>query len=129
MAGKSKLKEAWAIFEKTEVFHLITCDGTRFFCRPMWGILSGNTIYTATSKKSRKVAHIKSSGRAAFYVYDPKTMNYACIAGTAELGNDRKWREKVWHDAMADYFPGGVDDKDFIYIKLKVGKVDFVAWD
>jgi general stress protein 26 len=108
--------------------HLITGDAKNFHCRPMWGILSGNTIYAATSRKSRKVSQIKSSGRAAFYVYDPKTQNYACISGTAELGVERKWRLKVWHKPMQDYFPGGVDDKDLIYIKLKVEKVDYVSW-
>jgi len=128
MAGKSKLKDAWGIFEKTKVLHFITYDGKHFFCRPMSGVLiGGNTIYAATFIKSKKVAQTKYFGKGAFYVYDPKSHHYACISGKAEVGQEREWRKKLWHDDWKVYYKDGIDDKNYVYIKLKVENIDYVT--
>ena len=128
MVDQEKLKQAWGIFEKAKVMHFITCDGNRLFCRPMSGILQGgDTIYAATFRKSNKVAHLNAMGKGAFYVYDPDTHHYGSFSGDAEVGDDKEWREKLWHDSFAQYFPGGVDDENYVYIKLKIDNVNFVT--
>ena len=128
MVDKEKLMKAWDVFKKTKVMHFITFDGDYFFCRPMSGILQGeDTIYAATSRDSKKVAHTKAFEKGAFYVYDPETHHYGSISGKAKVDDDKEWREKLWVDSFTEYFPGGVDDKDYVYIKLKIKNVDFVT--
>lgn len=128
MIDQEQLKKAWGIFEKTKVMHFITYDGTNLFCRPMSGIMpGGDTIYAVTFRPSKKVAHTQAVGKGAFYVYDPETHHYGSLSGPAEVGDDKEWRDKLWHDSFSQYFPGGVDDKNYVYIKLKIENVDLVT--
>ncbi len=128
MADLSKLKDAWAIFEKTRVCHCITYDGKNFFCRPMGGVLlDGDTIYAATSKESAKVSQTGSFGRVGFYFYDTEKSHYACLSGAGEITNDRALKERLWHDDWDKYFTGGIDDENFVILAMKIEMVNYVT--
>ena len=128
MTDLSKLNDVWGIFEKTRVCHCITYDGSNFFGRPMSGVmLEGDTIYSATFKESAKVAHTGAFGRVGFYFYDPEKFHYACLSGAGEILNDRAWKEKLWRDDWSKYFPGGVDDENYVILAMKIENVNYVT--
>lgn len=128
MTDLSKLEEIWGIYEMTKVVHCITFDGANFFCRPVSGVAyDGDTIVCATAANTKKVAQADSLGRAAFYFYDTEKHHYACLSGPAEISRDRKWKEKLWRDDWTKYFPGGIDDEDYVILKMKIENIDYVT--
>ena len=128
MIDKKKLKEAWKLFEKTKVIHMITFDGDNFFCRPMSGVLADEeVILAATFRSSKKVAQAGKFGKAAIFLYDPETHHYACLSGTAKVADDKAGRKKLWHEDWGQYYKDGIDDKEYVYIKLKVENIDYVT--
>jgi general stress protein 26 len=83
----------------------------------------GFTVYYVTSRQSAKCRHLAVNPKASSLwteVLDPmRDWRSVCIKGTAVVSDDKALRERFWVEELKPFFPGGVDDPNFVVIIVK----------
>jgi general stress protein 26 len=72
--------------------------------------------YFATDKRSPKITEIQQDPNVL--VTFQSASEYACIAGTATVVQDRALVERLWSDAWRVWFPLGRDDPNLVLLKV-----------
>ena len=103
-----------------------TPEGPRVrMVHPTW---EGDTLWFATSKASAKAAQIAASPAIDIqYQVAPPDFVHIMVRGTAELLDDSESRRHAWdvldYD-LAEFWPAGVDDPDYVAIKITPQRVE-----
>jgi general stress protein 26 len=81
------------------------------------------TVYYITSRMASKCRHIAANPRVStlwMHVVDPmKEWSSALVKGEAVISDERALRERFWMEELRGFFPGGVDDPNFVIIIVK----------
>jgi general stress protein 26 len=104
---------------------LATVEGSTPFTRVIHAarIDDDFTVWYATSKASNKVRHIGKNPNVCATFHSG--MKWLRIIGRAELHTDSKTKGALWQDTWAQYWPGGIDDPDFVLLKIKPSQVEY----
>lgn len=101
-------------------------DGPRVrMVHPTW---DGDTLWFATSKASLKAAQIAANPNIdiQFQVAPPEFV-HILVRGSAELLDDPESRRHAWdvldYD-LAEFWPAGVDDPDYVAVKITPRRVE-----
>ena len=81
------------------------------------------TVYYITSRMASKCRQIAASPKVStlwMHVVDPmKEWASVLIKGEAAISDDRALRERFWMEELRGFFPGGVDDPNFVILVCK----------
>lgn len=92
---------------------------------PTW---EGEVLWFATSKSSPKALQLAANPAIDVqYQVAPPEFVHLMVAGTAELLDDKATREHVWNVMdydLAQFWPGGVDEPDFVAVKITPRRVE-----
>jgi general stress protein 26 len=115
------IDEGLRLLKTAKVAHFITMGEDGIQVRPMGAVFKGTTtgeVVLITYRDSRKVDQLTADPMATLYFHlGPE---YVVLRGEATVGDDPEMRRKLWHSTFKRYFPGGVDDPQYVYITLKV---------
>lgn len=75
-------------------------------------------ILLSTNTSSAKIQHIKKNPAVCAYYCRPREYSGLALRGTAEIVEDRRLKEAVWHDYWTRYYPKGVTDPDYTVLSL-----------
>ncbi len=104
---------------------LATTDGKTPYQRQMMtiGTDDDGTIYFSTFRGSCKVGQIEANaGVSVLYSsFKGDMMNWESVTvmGTAKVTDDKALRERFWMPEFTRYYPGGVDDPNYVVIVVK----------
>jgi general stress protein 26 len=92
---------------------------------PTW---EGSVLWFATSKQSSKARQLAANPAidVQFQVAAPEFV-HLLVRGRAELLDDAETRAQVWEVMdydLAEFWPGGVDDPDFLAVKITPQRVE-----
>lgn len=92
---------------------------------PTW---EGQVLWFATSKKSPKAVQLAANSAIdiQYQVAAPEFV-HLLVRGTAELLDDAATRAHVWEVMdydLAQFWPGGVDDPDYLVVKVTPRRVE-----
>jgi len=83
----------------------------------------GFTVYYVTHRMTAKCRHIAANPKVStlwMHVVDPmKEWASVLVKGEAVISDDRALRERFWMEELRGFFPGGVDDPNFVIIIVK----------
>ena len=101
-------------------------DGPRVrMVHPTW---EGDVLWFATSKASLKAAQLRANPRLDIqYQVAPPDFVHIMVRGSAELLDDPESRRHAWdvldYD-LAEFWPSGVDDPDYVAVKITPERVE-----
>lgn len=101
-------------------------DGPRVrMVHPTW---DGDVLWFATSKASQKAAQLKANPKLDIqYQVSPPDFVHIMVRGSAEVLDDPESRRHAWdvldYD-LAEFWPGGVDDPDYVAVKITPERVE-----
>lgn len=128
LSDESKIEE---IMKRTSLHaYLATCDGDLPTVRPVSPIVETCTrIYIATSRKSRKMEHIRGNPRVSLaFVEMPRGDKAATVTGRASVVEKPEDRRRLWNAAGFDLsvrFPDGLDDEDLCFLRIHVERIEW----
>jgi len=76
-------------------------------------------IYISTNTSSNKIVHVKNNPAINVYFCDTDDFRGFMLGGNAEIIDDKELKHEIWLDWWTRYYPKGVDDPDYILIRLK----------
>ena len=118
---RNAIKEGFRLMKTAKVGHFITMGADGIQVRPMGAVFPGKAddeVVLITYRDSRKAAQLKADPRATLYFHlGPE---YVVLKGEAKVGDDAKMRHELWRKSFLRYFPGGIDDPNYVYVILKV---------
>lgn len=80
------------------------------------------TIYFTTNTSSNKVKSYKERNKASVYFVDRRFFRGVSLAGTMEVLEDAKTKERIWCLGDKMYYPKGVTDPDYCVLKFTAEK-------
>jgi len=69
----------------------------------------GMVIWFATNPATRKVREIRANREVTVFYFDPGSLAYVTISGTARLVDDADEKAEHWKDAWARFYPNQSD--------------------
>ncbi|MFX0103920.1 MAG: pyridoxamine 5'-phosphate oxidase family protein [Candidatus Hodarchaeota archaeon] len=75
-------------------------------------------IFISTNTSSSKIAHIKENPKISVYYCDPEDFKGVMFGGEAENIDNMEIKKKIWLDWWTRYYPKGLEDPDYILIRL-----------
>ncbi len=75
-------------------------------------------IYISTNTSSSKIEHIKKNSKISVYYCDANNFKGVMFGGEAELITEMEIKRKMWLDWWTRYYPEGLEDPDYILIRL-----------
>lgn len=115
----SKKEEAIEFARQNPISQLVTIKDGFPYSRIMYAakIEDDLTIWFATSESSRKISHIRENSNSCVTFH--KEGKYLRITGRAEIFSDMESKKTIWKDDWTRYWKLGIDDPDYIVIKIK----------
>ncbi len=80
------------------------------------------TIYFTTNTSSNKVKSYKERNKASVYFVDRRFFRGVSLAGTMEVLEDAKTKERIWREGDEMYYSKGVTDPDYCVLKFTAVK-------
>lgn len=87
------------------------------------------TVRFVTSLQTRKIAHIRRNPdvHMAFGASSMESTGcYGQIMGTAEITTEKEERDRMWDDALQDYF-NGPDDPNYCVVIIKPRRIELMG--
>ncbi len=78
-----------------------------------------DTYYFSTNTSSKRVQQFLYNPKACIYFCDENNFMGLMLVGSIEVGRDRNYREMLWSEGCEAYYPKGIDDEDYSYLKFK----------
>jgi general stress protein 26 len=124
MTNDSKVK-AMEFLAKNKISTLCTVDNNCPFARVMYTpkVDDDFTVWYSTSGKSNKIRHIKANPKVS--VMFSEGWVYLQVIGNAEVVTDRETKASLWQEEWTRYWPGGIDDPDYVLIRIKPTQVQY----
>jgi general stress protein 26 len=82
------------------------------------------TVNVITNRRCRKVREIERSGRLTLLYQTGDQRSYACLAGPAEIVEDRELKRATWTPTHDRWNPGGPDDPATVFMRLKTQRIE-----
>lgn len=76
-------------------------------------------VYFTTNMSSPKIERIKKNPKVCVYYCKPEEWLGLMIAGTMKIVDDRDIKNELWQNNWTMYYPGGVEDPDYIILQLQ----------
>lgn len=76
-------------------------------------------IFFSTNTSSAKVAQITKNPVACVYYCKPEAFHGLMLAGNIEIVDDRRLRERLWHEGWERYYPTGPNDPDHTVLRFR----------
>lgn len=98
---------------------LITSDDAgRTHARPMDAFLPDDdfVVWMGTNPVTRKVGQIRGEPRVTLYYFDPESLGYVTLAGTARIVDDPAEKDRRWKDGWEAFYP----DRESGYALIEV---------
>lgn len=83
------------------------------------------TVFMGTNSKSLKVKQIRDNNKVTLYYFDPKSVSYITLQGTAEIVNEQKMKEKYWKTAWENFYKNS--KTDYLLIKFTPKKANIIS--
>lgn len=83
------------------------------------------TVWLATSWVTRKVGEIKRNNKVSLYYFDPKTLAYLILLGTAELVEPSKLSREYWKPEWKAYYSKGPASEEYLLIKVSPHTLEY----
>jgi general stress protein 26 len=118
-------KRTLELVKECVVGDLATTDGKTPYQRQMMtiGTDDDGTIYFSTFRGSRKVGQIEANAGVSilYSTFKGDMMNWEAVtvAGTGKVTDEKALRERFWMPEFTRYYPGGVDDPNYVIIVVK----------
>jgi general stress protein 26 len=77
------------------------------------------TIYISTNTSSSKIGQITKNPKISIYFCEPEDFKGVMFGGDAEIIDDMESKKAIWLDWWTRYYPKGLEDPDYILIKLE----------
>lgn len=77
------------------------------------------TVWLATNPRSRKVGHLRADPRVTLYYFDPGSLSYVTLTGTARLVDDPAEKARRWKEGWEAFYP----NRDASYLLIEVTPV------
>lgn len=93
--------------------------------RTMWtaGMDDDFTIYFVTGRPLLKCRQIEANPRVCIFwtQVEDHTIgwNYALLKGNATISDDQTLRDRLWNDALREYFPEGPESSEYVVLIVK----------
>jgi len=102
---------------------LTTLDARNRLCgRPVYTCESGSdeSLWFFSEKDTQTITEIRHNAQVGLGYSDPDKTTYVTIAGKAEVVDDRRKIEQLWHEDFRGFFPEGADDPNIALIKVTI---------
>lgn len=116
------------VLDANQICSFATVEGSKPKVRYMALYHEGLTMYLATSRKTDKVDEVKDNPNVHILVgYDGKTSSDILqIQATASISKDNALREKLWSDAMAQWFDGP-HDPNYVVLEITPSYMEYAS--
>jgi len=85
------------------------------------------TVNVLTNLRCRKVREVERSGRLTLLYQSEDQRSYACLAGPAEVVEDRELKRAIWSPAADRWNPGGPEDPATVFIRLRTDRIELFS--
>jgi general stress protein 26/nucleoside-triphosphatase THEP1 len=128
LAREAGVEILWRIVDSVPFPLLVTIAEDAFpASRPMTLVdRNEGTLWFATSRGSRKVAHIEANPSVTVLFVDTTSFNYASLYGRARLVDDPEREAAVWRDDWRDDWPEGPSDPDYVLLRVDVTRGQYL---
>jgi general stress protein 26 len=86
---------------------------------------SAFVVWIGTNPRTRKVDEIRRDGRVALYWFDPATLGYVTLRGTAQLVVDPLEKQRHWKPEWQGFYPDR--ERDFLLIAVRPERLEIVS--
>lgn len=131
IAQDEKTEKLWALIGKVRIAMLVTRDGEgELRARPMANqqadAFDGN-LWFFTYDDSPKVGEAEREDEVCVAFADATKQEYVSVSGRARIVRDRQRIRELWSEALATWFPKGVDDPRIALMQVRMTKAEY--WD
>ncbi len=126
-------KKTLELVRECSIGNLATTDAKTPYQRLMMTlhIDEDGTIYFSTFRGSRKVQQI-ASNPAVSVLYtsfkgDMMDWESVTVTGTASVTDEKGLRQRFWMPEFTRYYPGGVDDPNYVIIVVKPAEARYMS--
>lgn len=81
-------------------------------------------VWFATNPRTRKVEQIRRNPHVSLYYFDPATLAYVTVIGTARLVNDAAEKKRRWKPEWQAFYPDR--DKGFLLVAVTPERLEVV---
>lgn len=85
------------------------------------------TVNVLTNLRCRKVREVERSGRLTLLYQSDDGRSYACLAGPAEVVEDRALKRAIWSPAADRWNSGGPENPATVFIRLKTDRIELFS--
>lgn len=120
----------WSMIKDIRVAMLTTTDEDGSLrARPMAGVQKDfdGVLWFFTRAGTHKVLEIEAHHAVNLAYVDSNAQHYVSVSGHAELSRDKAKAGAIWSEALAPWFPKGLDDPELALLKVTVDKGEY--WD
>ena len=82
------------------------------------------TVDVLTNRRCRKVREIERTGKMTLLYQHDADRSYVCLVGHASIEDDRALKRATWSPAHARWNPGGPEDPDTVYARLRPYRIE-----
>lgn len=75
--------------------------------------------YFTTNMSSPKIERVKKNPKVCAYYCKPDEWRGLMVAGIMEIVDDKDIKYELWQDNWTMYYPGGVEDPDYVILRLQ----------
>jgi general stress protein 26 len=84
-------------------------------------------FWFSTNTSSARVAQYRANPKACIYFYDKRFVRGVQLIGTMEVLTDAAIKKAIWKFGDRIYYPGGVTDPDYCFLKFLAQKGRFYS--
>ena len=85
------------------------------------------TVNVLTNRRCRKVGEVERSGRLTLLYQSEDGRSYACLAGPAEVVEDRDLKRAIWTPAADRFNPTGPEDPATVFMRLRTERIELFS--
>lgn len=117
----------WDLIDDFEVCMVTTESNGKLHSRPMapYVVREDNVIRFLTEGSAQKVGEILQDHEVNLAFADPGSMNYASVAGRADISRDRELIREMWNSYADMWFEGGPDNADVAVVTVRPTEAQF----
>lgn len=85
------------------------------------------TVNVLTNLRCRKVREVERSGRLTLLYNSEDGRSYACLAGAAEIVEDRELKRAIWSPAADRWNRGGPENPATVFMRLNTDRIELFS--
>lgn len=86
------------------------------------------TVWVATNSVTRKVAELRKDPRVTLFYFEPQSLSYVTLLGTAELVQDPAEKAKHWKEEWAPFYKDENRGDDYLLIRVRPRRLEIVSY-